>query len=264
MKQMRIALGIEYNGSRFNGYQLQRAGTRTVQAELERAISMVANEPVRISCAGRTDTGVHATGQVVHFDTTARRLLKAWIQGVNTQLPRDVCVCWAIEVSEDFNARFSATARSYRYILFMRKVRPAIMASQVAWGFDTLDVAKMHQAAQFLLGENDFSAFRASQCQAKHANRCIHKIQLQQSGSYVLMDIRANAFLHHMVRNVMGSLIQVGRQQQPVEWIAEVLKSHDRNQAGITAPSAGLYLVNVEYPQKYGLPQQTGWLPDFS
>ncbi len=264
MKQIRVALGIEYNGSRFNGYQLQQVGTRTVQAELERAISMVANETVRISCAGRTDTGVHATGQVVHFDTTARRLLRAWVQGVNTQLPRDVCVHWAVEVNEDFNARFSATARSYRYILFMRKARPAIMASQIAWSFDTLDVVKMHQAAQFLLGENDFSAFRASRCQAKHANRCIHEIQIQQSGSYLLMDIRANAFLHHMVRNIMGSLMQVGRQERSVEWIAEVLKSRDRNQAGITAPSAGLYLVNVEYPEKYGLPHQTGWLPGFA
>jgi len=259
----RIALGIEYNGSQFHGYQLQQAGTRTVQEVLEQAISRVANEPVRISCAGRTDTGVHATGQVVHFDTSAIRQLKAWVQGVNTQLPRDVCVHWAREVSDDFSARFSATARSYRYVLFMRKVRAAIMASQVAWCFDTLDVAKMHQAAQLLLGENDFSAFRASQCQAKHANRCIHRIHLQQSGAYLLMDIQANAFLHHMVRNIMGSLMVVGRGEQPAGWVGEVLASRDRNQAGITAPPAGLYLINVEYPKQYGLPRETGWLPAF-
>lgn len=263
MKTTRIALGIEYNGNGYNGYQLQQAGTPTVQGELERAISSVANETIRISCAGRTDTGVHATGQVVHFDTVAKRLLKAWVQGVNTRLPRDICVNWAREVNEDFSARFSATARSYRYAMFMRPVRPAILDGNVAWSFDRLDVEKMHRAAQYLLGENDFSAFRASQCQARHANRNVHSIRLQSSGSYVLMDIKANAFLHHMVRNIMGSLMVVGRGEKPMEWISEILHNRDRSQAGMTAPSAGLYLVNVEYPESFGLPSETGWVPSF-
>ena len=262
-KTTRIALGVEYNGSRFNGYQLQQPGTRTVQAEIERAVSKVANETIRVTCAGRTDTGVHATGQVVHFDTGAERLLKAWVQGCNTLLPRDVCIHWARQVDTDFSARFSATSRRYRYVLFTRQVRSAILGGNVAWCFDELDVAKMHAAAQSLLGENDFSAFRASQCQAKHARRCLQEIRLTQSGPYVLMDIQANAFLHHMVRNIMGSLILIGRGEQPVEWLAEVLASRDRRLAGMTAPAAGLYLINVEYPENYGLPAQTGWLPSF-
>ncbi len=264
MSQTRIALGIEYNGSLFNGYQLQQAGTRTIQGELERAISKVANESIRVTCAGRTDTGVHATGQVVHFDTSAERLLKAWVQGVNTGLPRDVCVHWAHQVSEDFSARFSALSRRYRYVLFTRQVRSAILGNNVSWCFDELDADKMHRAAQLLLGENDFSAFRAAQCQAKHANRFMKSIQLQRQGPYIIMDIHANAFLHHMVRNIMGSLMVVGRGEQPVEWVAEVLRSKDRRQAGMTAPAAGLYLVNVEYPQKFGLPAKTGWLPLFA
>ncbi len=259
----RIALGVEYNGSRFNGYQLQQPGTRTVQGELEYAISKVANETIRLTCAGRTDAGVHATGQVVHFDTTAQRLWKAWVLGGNTQLPGDIRIHWAKEVSEDYSARFSAVSRSYRYILFMREVRSAILDSNVAWSIDVLNVEKMHQAAQLLMGEHDFSAFRASRCQAKHAHRVLQKIQLKQQGLYVVMDIQANAFLYHMVRNILGSLMLVGRGERPVEWIGKVLESRDRNQAGMMAPAAGLYLVNVEYPEKFGLPKKTGGLPSF-
>ncbi len=263
MTKLRVALGVEYNGSHFNGYQLQQPGTRTVQGEIERAVSKVANESIRVTCAGRTDTGVHATGQVVHFDTSAERLLKAWVQGVNTSLPRDVCIHWARQVDNDFSARFSALSRSYRYVLFTRKVRTAILGNNVSWCFDELDAEKMHQAAQLLLGEHDFSAFRASQCQAKHANRFMQAIQVKRSGAYIIMDIHANAFLHHMVRNIMGSLIMVGRGEQQPAWIGEVLNSRDRRQAGMTAPAAGLYLVNVEYPPISGLPETTGWLPDF-
>jgi len=259
----RIALGVEYNGSNFNGYQLQQSGTRTVQEEIERAVSMVANEPIRVTCAGRTDSGVHATGQVVHFNTRAKRLLKAWVMGVNSNLPKDVCIHWAREVNTNFNARFSATSRSYRYVLFTRRVRSAILDGNVSWCYANLDVSKMHEAAQLLLGENDFSAFRAAQCQAKHPNRVMQSIQLKRAGAYVIMDIHANAFLHHMVRNIMGSLLVVGRGEQTVEWIGEVLDSRDRTKAGMTAPPAGLYLVNVEYPQEFGLPSSTGWLPDF-
>lgn len=260
-QMQRIALGIEYNGSAFNGYQLQAAGTRTVQGELEQAISKVANQEVRLTCAGRTDTGVHATGQVVHFDTTAERELKAWVLGGNVNLPRDISVNWAHEVSDDFSARFSATSRSYRYILLNRRVRPAIFQHNVAWIFEQLDAAKMNTAAQHLLGEHDFSAFRSSQCQATHAIREMQNIRVNREGEYVILDIQANAFLHHMVRNIMGTLLMVGKGEQSPDWLAEILRAKDRRQAGITASAAGLYLVNVEYPSSFGLPR-SGWLPN--
>ena len=259
----RIALGIEYNGSAFNGYQLQSAGTRTVQGELERALSKVADEAIRLTCAGRTDTGVHATGQVVHFDTVVRRELKAWMLGGNTNLPRDISIHWVREVNPDFNARFSATARSYRYILFNRKVRSAVFQHNVAWSFEALDANVMHQAAQLLLGEHDFSAFRSSQCQAKHAVREMQEVSVKREGDYVILDIRANAFLHHMVRNIMGTLMVIGRGEQPVAWMQDVLHGRDRKRAGMTASAAGLYLVNVQYPEEHGLPE-SGWLPNIS
>jgi len=258
----RIALGIEYNGSQFNGYQLQTSGTRTVQGELEKALSKVAAEPIRLSCAGRTDTGVHATGQVVHFDTHAKRELKAWMLGGNTNLPRDIAVHWVRQVSDDVSARFSAVSRSYRYLLYNRKVRPAVFQHNVAWSFESLDAEKMHEAAQLLLGERDFSAFRSSQCQAKHANREMQAITVQRMSDYIVMDVKANAFLHHMVRNIMGTLMVVGRGEQPVSWVADVLEGCDRKVAGMTASAAGLYLVDVEYPEHHGLPQRSGWLPD--
>ena len=258
----RIALGIEYNGSQFNGYQLQTSGTRTVQGELEKALSKVAAEPIRLSCAGRTDTGVHATGQVVHFDTHAKRELKAWMLGGNTNLPRDIAVHWVRQVSDDFSARFSAVSRSYRYLLYNRKVRPAVFQHNVAWSFETLDAEKMHEAAQLLLGERVFSAFRSSQCQAKHANREMQAITVRRMSDYIVMDIKANAFLHHMVRNIMGTLMVVGRGEQPVSWVADVVEGCDRKVAGMTASAAGLYLVDVEYPDHHGLPERSGWLPD--
>ena len=259
----RIALGIEYNGSQFNGYQLQSAGTRTVQGELEKALSTVANEPVRLTCAGRTDTGVHATGQVVHFDTAVQRELKAWMLGGNTNLPRDIAIHWVREVGEDFSARFSAVSRSYRYILYNRKIRSAVFQHNVSWSFEPLDATKMNDAAQRLLGEHDFSAFRSSQCQAKHAVRELQAISVKRESDYVILDIRANAFLHHMVRNIMGSLMVIGRGEQPEDWLQQVLQGQDRKKAGITAQAAGLYLINVEYPPEHGLPD-SGWLPIIS
>ena len=259
----RIALGVEYNGHAFSGYQMQSHGTRTVQHELEKAISIVANESVRLTCAGRTDTGVHATGQVVHFDTGVQRELKAWMLGGNTNLPGDVSIHWVREVSSEFSARFSAISRSYRYVLFNRRTRPAIFQHNVSWSYEMLDDELMNSAAQILLGKHDFSAFRSSRCQATNAIRTMQKISVQRQGDYVILDIKANAFLHHMVRNIMGSLLAIGRGEQSVEWLQAVLQSGDRNQAGMTASPAGLYLVNVEYPKECGLPE-SGWLPSFA
>jgi len=261
MAKQRIALGIEYNGSQFCGYQMQSEGTRTVQEELEKALSRVADEPIRLTCAGRTDTGVHATGQVVHFDTEVERELKAWMLGGNTNLPRDISIHWVREVNDDFSARFSAVSRSYRYLLYNRKVRPAIFQHNVAWTFSRLDETAMHEGAQHLLGEHDFSAFRASQCQAKHAVREMQSISVKRVADYIILDIKANAFLHHMVRNIMGSLMVVGRGEQEAKWMLELLQGQDRKCAGMTASAAGLYLVNVEYPAEHGLPD-SGWLPD--
>ena len=261
--QSRIVLGIEYNGSLFSGYQLQSQGTRTVQGELENALSKIANEAVRLTCAGRTDTGVHATGQVVHFDTSVQRELKAWMLGGNTNLPADISVHWVRQVNENFSARFSAISRSYRYILFNRKARPAVFQHNVAWSYELLDENAMNLAAQFLLGEHDFSAFRSSRCQAKHAIRVMQNISVKRKGDYLVLDIKANAFLHHMVRNIMGTLMTIGHGDQPVEWMQEILQAGDRKCAGKTAAAAGLYLVNVEYPEVYGLPD-SGWLPTLS
>jgi len=259
----RFALGVEYNGSMFSGYQMQSHGTRTVQGELEKAVSIVANEPIRLTCAGRTDTGVHATGQVVHFDTTVQRQLKAWMLGANTNLPSDIAVHWVRQVSDDFSARFSAISRSYRYILFNRRIRSAVFQKNVAWSYEKFDQDAMNAAAQHLLGEHDFSAFRSSRCQANHAIRVMQKISVTRQSDYLILDIKANAFLHHMVRNIMGTLMVIGRGEQPVEWMYEILLGQDRKCAGMTASPAGLYLVNVEYPKECGLPD-SGWLPNIN
>ena len=261
--QQRIVLGVEYNGSAFSGYQMQAHGTRTVQDELEKALSKVANESIRVTCAGRTDTGVHATGQVVHFDTSVQRELKAWMLGGNTNLPGDVSIHWVRKVSDSFSARFSAVSRSYQYILFNRRTRPAVFQYNVAWLYEELNEDAMNSAAQLLLGEHDFSAFRSSRCQANHAVRTMQSITVKRKDHYVILDIKANAFLHHMVRNIMGSLLVIGRGEQPIEWMQAILQGLDRKQAGITASPAGLYLVNVEYPEEHGLPM-SGWLPNIA
>ncbi len=258
----RIALGIEYDGSGFCGWQMQSHGTRTVQHEIERALSIVADHGVQVVCAGRTDTGVHATGQVVHFDTHAERQTKAWVMGVNANLPDDVCVHWARPVGADFSARFSATRRSYRYVIQQRTARPALYHQRVAWVYQELDTRAMHEAAQALLGENDFSSFRSSACQSEHAMRFMQSVEVSAEGMFVYFDIRANAFLHHMVRNIVGSLIKVGTGERPASWIGELLALRDRTRAGPTAPAEGLYLVAVQYPDEYGLPD-SGCIPRF-
>lgn len=249
----RIALGIEYDGAAHFGWQRQRE-VPSVQEYLEKALSVVANTPVEVQCAGRTDAGVHATGQVVHFDCDAIRPERAWTLGVNANLPDSVAVTWCKEVEDDFHARFSATHRRYRYVIYNAKLRPAILHSGVTHVHRELDAEKMHEAAQALLGEQDFTSFRASLCQSKTPFRNVTHVNVSRQGAYVIIDIRANAFLHHMVRNITGSLIEIGAGEKPVEWIAQLLPMKDRSAAAATAKPNGLYLVHVTYPDMYGLP----------
>ncbi|MDN5369331.1 MAG: tRNA pseudouridine38-40 synthase [Shewanella sp.] len=251
---MRIALGVEYDGSGYFGWQKQ-AEVDSVQGQLERALSVVANETIELQCAGRTDAGVHATGQVVHFDTNAVRNTGAWTLGVNANLPDNIAVRWMKEVSPEFHARFSATARRYRYIIYNHNLRPGIMRHGVSHYHGELDVGKMHQAAQYLLGENDFTSFRAVQCQSKTPFRNLHRISVSRQGLYVIVDVEANAFLHHMVRNIVGSLLEVGLGNQPLDWLGQLLAMKDRTRAAATAKPQGLYLVHVTYPTHFGLPE---------
>lgn len=250
---MRIALGVEYQGTGFCGWQIQE-GVRTVQDCLEQAIARVADHPVRTICAGRTDTAVHALGQVVHFDTEAQREPRAWVFGVNAHLPADAVVRWAQPVADDFHARFSARRRHYRYVILDSRIRPALLAGRVSWSYRSLDAERMDAAAAHLLGEHDFSSFRSYACQAKHPVRTIHRLDLARRGDLILMDVVANGFLHHMVRNIAGVLMEIGSGRRPVDWAREVLAERDRVRGGVTAPPDGLYFVAVEYPEEYGLP----------
>ncbi|RUO61926.1 tRNA pseudouridine(38-40) synthase TruA [Pseudidiomarina insulisalsae] len=264
MSSTRFALGIEYDGSQYFGWQRQREVV-AVQEVLERALSKVANHPVEVVCAGRTDAGVHATGQVVHFDSAELRSTPAWTMGVNSNLPADVAVRWVRQVPDDFSARFSATGRRYRYVICNTRLRPAILGRGVSHYHFDLNVADMHQAAQALLGEHDFSSFRAAQCQSHSPNRCVTHIEVSRHGDYVVVDIAANAFLHHMVRNIVGSLLAVGRGEQASDWPGKLLAQRDRTLAAATAKAEGLYLVQVDYPEHFGLPQLPPgplWLPD--
>lgn len=258
----RIVLGLEYDGGDFAGWQRQQHA-RSVQAEVEQAVSVVANERVGVTAAGRTDSGVHATHQVVHFETIAERPERAWIRGVTTNLPDDIGVRWVREVDAAFHARYSALSRTYRYVLLSDSRRPVLIRDRVAWTWKVLDAEPMQVAANELIGEHDFSSFRAAACQAPHAVRCIQRLTVEASGPFTYIDIEANAFLHHMVRNIAGSLMLVGARERPPEWIAEVLAARDRTVAGITAPATGLYMTGVSYPQAHGLPAQ-GWLPRFA
>jgi len=248
----RWVIGIEYDGSNFSGWQWQ-TGKRTVQAELEKALAKVANQPVSVICAGRTDAGVHALEQVAHFDCTARRDSYSWLMGGNTQLPDDIRILWVKEAIDDFHARYCAIARFYRYIIINRKMKSALRSKQMTWCYEALDAEKMHQAAQFLVGEHDFSSFRAQACQSKSPCRMMHFIDVYRQGEQVIMDICANAFVHHMVRNIAGVLMAIGSGQKPLDWTARLLDIKDRDQAGITAKPYGLYLGAVFYPEKYGI-----------
>jgi len=244
---MRIALGVEYQGSGFSGWQFQDQ-TRTAQGELDKALSQIANHPVTTTCAGRTDSGVNASGQIVHFDTTAERPLRAWTFGTNTALPHDISVQWAQEVSDDFHARFSAHWRRYRYIISNRPVRSALLHHRATWWRYPLDAERMHRAAQHLVGEHDFSTYRAVACQAHSPVRTIHAIQVQRHGDLIVLEVRANAFLQHMVRNIVGVLLPIGEGEQPTDWTQTLLNYRDRTKGGITAPPDGLSLIEVGYP----------------
>jgi tRNA pseudouridine38-40 synthase len=250
---MRVALGIEYDGTSYNGWQRQKAGLG-VQQRVEEALSVVANQPVEVICAGRTDTGVHASGQVVHFDTDSERSERGWLLGANTNLPDDVNVSWGAPVPDEFHARFSATSRRYRYLILNRLQRSALHRDRAWWVYEPLDAERMHEAAQRLLGEHDFSAFRAAGCQANTAVRTIMNISVGRDGDWITLDVTANAFLQHMVRNIMGTVATVGLGEQSIEWMSEVLDSRDRKTGGIAAPAHGLTLVGVEYPEEFGIP----------
>ena len=248
----RIVLGIEYDGSLFSGWQFQNQ-RRTVQDELEKALSKVANQKIRVQCAGRTDSGVHALEQVIHFDTDASRTLNSWVMGGNVNLAEDVRILWAKEAIDDFHARFSAIARFYRYVILNRKMKSALKRNQVTWCYDSLDEVKMHKAAQYLVGQHDFSSFRALACQSHSPNRLMHFINVYRENETVVIELSANAFLHHMVRNIAGVLIDIGSEKRPITWAKELLVINDRKQAGVTASPYGLYLGGVYYPEKYGI-----------
>lgn len=251
----RVAMGIEYEGTAFHGWQAQEPGVRTVQTVLERAIGRVADHPVRVHCAGRTDSGVHALEQVVHFDTQAVRRERAWVLGTNVNLPPDCCVRWAHPVEPGFHARFSATARHYRYRILNRPTRSALERDRAIWIHQDLDLAAMAQAASHLVGEHDFSSYRAVVCQAKSPIRRVHYLKLEGLGGLIELRIGANGFLHHMVRNIVGVLVAIGRGEAPTDWTRELLQVRDRTLGGVTAPPQGLYFVRADYPQPFDLPQ---------
>ena len=248
----RIVLGIEYDGSQFFGWQWQ-TGKRTVQSVLEHALSQVANQPITVICAGRTDSGVHAFEQVAHFDTPVQRDLHGWMMGGNRNLPDDVRIIWAKPALADFHARYSAIARFYRYIILNRPMKSALLREQATWFSMPLDAEKMHLAAQTLCGNHDFSSFRAQGCQSKSPQRFMYFIDVYRQNQLVTIDISANAFLHHMVRNIAGVLMEIGSGKKPVAWTQELLEIKDRSQGGVTAPPYGLHLAGVYYPECYGI-----------
>ncbi len=251
---MRVALGIEYDGTAYNGWQCQKTGIG-VQALVETAISRVADEPVETICAGRTDTGVHATAQVVHFDSSAERTRSGWLLGVNTHLPDDINATWAALVDDEFHARFSATSRSYRYLILNRRVRSALHRHRAWWLHESLDEQAMQQAADYLRGQHDFSAFRAAGCQASTPNRNISSLQVSRTDEWLAITVTANAFLQHMVRNITGLLVTIGRGDKEPAWAKTVLQGCDRTQGGVAAPAHGLTLIDVAYPENFKIPK---------
>jgi tRNA pseudouridine38-40 synthase len=255
----RIALGIEYDGSSFAGWQSQLHATG-IQSVVEKGLSVVAAHPVAVVAAGRTDAGVHAVMQVIHFDTPAIRTERAWMRGAVSNMPKEVSILWTREVPEGFHARYSALARRYRYVILNRIPRPALNAQRTAWVREHLDEKRMHEAAQHLVGEQDFSSFRAAQCQARTPIRNMYEISVTRHGELVVLTVFANAFLHHMVRNIAGVLIAIGSGERPVDWSAQVLAYKDRKLGGVTAVPGGLYLAGIRYAPALNLPSE----PEFT
>jgi tRNA pseudouridine38-40 synthase len=258
---VRVAIGLAYDGRGFTGWQSQPGGN-TLQDRVEAALAVIAGEPVRTVAAGRTDAGVHALGQVVHFDTAADRPESAWVRGTNTGLPDAIAVQWACRVAEDFHARFSAVARTYRYVLYNHPVRPAILAGKVGWFHRPLDAERMSEAAVRLLGTHDFSAFRSAECAARSPVRTIERIRVERHGDFVVFEFVANAYLHHMVRNLVGALVQIGKGAAPPGWLGEVLAGRDRARSAPTFAPDGLYLAAVAYPERWQLPRFPPMLPE--
>jgi tRNA pseudouridine38-40 synthase len=249
----RWAAGVQYLGTAYAGWQLQRS-VPSVQAAVQQALSAVAARPVEVVAAGRTDAGVHAHGQVIHFDVEVSRRADAWLLGGNSRLPDDVSFSWVREVRADFDARRSAVARRYRYVIRDSRARAALLLQRTAWVTRALDTEAMHAAAQALVGEHDFSSFRDAQCQSSTAMRCVTDIAVRRAGGLVAVDVRANAFLHHMVRNIVGTLLEVGYGKRAPSWVAEVLAARDRTRGGMNAPAEGLYFVAAEYPAEFAIP----------
>ena len=250
---MKIALGIEYCGTQYCGWQCQDI-PNSVQENVENALSKIADQQIKICCAGRTDTGVHARHQVAHFETVVKRKMYSWVVGTNMNLPDDISILWAKKVDDDFHARFSATARTYRYIILNRRSRPGLQYGKVTWECNPLDEDRMQLAAESLIGEHDFTSFRAVACKANNPIRDVKSLGISRVDDYVVIEIKANAFLHHMVRNIAGVLIEIGCGQADISWAAEVLAVKDRAKAAKTAAPDGLYLAMIQYPKIYGIP----------
>ncbi len=259
---MRIACGIEYDGRAYHGWQRQQNAV-SVQQVIEFALSKVADHPVQTVCAGRTDAGVHATAQVIHFDTNADRSQHSWVLGANTNLPRDVSVCWARSVSDAFHARYKAVERSYRYIVYCGYTRSALLHKRASWWLKELDVDRIQKAASYLLGEHDFSSYRAAECQAKTPVRVLYELNIQTQANLLYLDVRADGFLHHMVRNIAGVLLAIGSGDKPIDWTKTVLEARNRDQGGVTAPPDGLYLTDVKYSEEFDIPR-AGYKPVFT
>lgn len=253
---MRIALGLSYNGQAYQGWQSQSSGL-TVQDKLEAALTKFTDQRVSTLCAGRTDAGVHALMQVVHFDTDRERDTHAWTRGTNANLPRDIAVQWAVLTTQDFHCRACATSRRYAYVLLESPIRPSIEAGRVGWSFRPLDEAAMRQAAGYLLGEHDFTSFRASQCQALSPVKNMLSIDIHRRGAYWRIEFEANAFLHHMIRNIMGCLVQIGQGKKSPEWMQDVLAARDRKAAAPTFSPDGLYFLGPRYDARWGMPDRT-------
>lgn len=257
---MKWAIGVSYCGAGLEGWQSQPSGN-TVQDHVERALAGISGEQIKLTAAGRTDAGVHASAQVAHFETNADRPESAWVRGANSQLPAGIAVQWAAAVENDFHARYSAVSRTYRYVLYNHAVRPALLAGRTGWFHLPLDLEKMREAANYLVGEHDFSSFRSAECQAKSPVRVMERAAIRASGAYLLLDFTANAFLHHMIRNIVGCLVYVGKGGHSPAWISELIAARDRRRAAPTFAADGLYLFRVKYDARWNLPAFADMMP---